>query len=94
MHLSPWFWGFAIVGSLFVVAVVLARRSGSGAPSAFLCSSCMKTYPLSGIHVLPWWNRDAQMVITSYRCAGCAAGSLRETRATYRLTTSLTCWHT
>lgn len=80
MHLNPWVWVLAIVGLLLVVFWGRLRRSGHAAPSAFVCSSCMKTYPLGEVHVLPWWNRDAQMITTSYRCPGCFADSLRDTR--------------
>jgi hypothetical protein len=49
-------------------------------PRQVVCSGCLRVVPESGIHVIPYFNGDAQGYVTTYRCEACWLPALEETR--------------
>jgi hypothetical protein len=43
------------------------------------CSGCMAVFPESEIHVIPYFNNDAQGYVTTYRCEQCWIPALART---------------
>jgi hypothetical protein len=50
-------------------------------PLQVLCSGCLRVVPESEVHVIPYFNGDAQGYVTTYRCEACWLPALEETRA-------------
>jgi hypothetical protein len=46
-----------------------------------LCSGCLRVVPESEVHVIPFFNSDAQGYVTTYRCEACWLPALEQTRA-------------
>jgi hypothetical protein len=49
-------------------------------PRQVVCSGCLRVVPESSIHVIPYFNSDAQGYVTTYRCEACWLPPLEETR--------------
>ena len=48
-------------------------------PRQVVCSGCLRVVPESDVHVIPYFNSDAQGYVTTYRCEQCWLPSLEET---------------
>jgi hypothetical protein len=46
-----------------------------------LCSGCLQVVPEAQAHVIPHFNEDAGMYVTTYRCEQCWLPAVAETRA-------------
>ncbi len=63
------------------LTIQVGKFNESNMPDRFVCSGCMKDFPIKDIHVLAWWNDTAEAFFTTYRCSKCWPQSLAETRA-------------
>ena len=45
------------------------------------CSACLKIFSEHLVHVIPYYNNDAEGYVTTYRCGECWLPALAETRA-------------
>jgi hypothetical protein len=45
-----------------------------------LCSGCLKVFPESLVHVIPYFNSSVNAYVTTYRCEQCWLPALEETR--------------
>jgi hypothetical protein len=43
-----------------------------------LCSGCLRVFPESVVHVIPYFNSDAQGYVTTYRCGQCWLPALEQ----------------
>jgi hypothetical protein len=51
-----------------------------------VCSGCLRVVPESDVHVIPYFNSDAQGYVTTYRCEQCWLPSLEETSTQFATT--------
>jgi hypothetical protein len=70
-----------LVPAIVYLLVLRPSRAPTEAPMHFLCSACFQTHPMTGVHVLPWWNESMASFNTTYRCPACWPRALAETRA-------------
>jgi hypothetical protein len=45
-----------------------------------VCSGCLKIFPESIVHVIPYFNDSIGSYVTTYRCARCWLAALKETQ--------------
>jgi hypothetical protein len=53
-----------------------------------LCSGCLQLFPVSLVHVIPYYNDRVNAYVTTYRCEQCWIPALEETRTRLAATQS------
>ena len=60
----------------------MTEPEGSSLPETYflMCSGCHTPTPNTEAHVIPYWNKTAESILTTYRCNNCWIAALEETR--------------
>ena len=62
------------------------ETTGNPEQRQIVCSGCLRVVPESEVHVIPYFNSDAQGYVTTYRCEQCWLPSLEETSTQFATT--------